>query len=159
MSVEQMIKEKGLNAPRVTPDHISKVVVSEQFHVFEGTCFTTCLLTLKNGFNVIGESSCASPENFDIEIGKRIARDDAVSKVWLLEGYLLKQKLYEEPKDYIQRLVKEGEELADKLEKLAKFLVSPMFKDLPDIEQRALNKQSEHMTEYLQILTDRLVRI
>ena len=57
---------------------------------------TFCVCTLKNGFTVTGESACASPENFDAEIGRKVARDNAVSKVWMLEGYLLKQQLHEQ---------------------------------------------------------------
>ena len=56
---------------------------------------TFCVFVLKNGFTVTGESACASPENFDAEIGRKIARENAVNKVWMLEGYLLKQKLSE----------------------------------------------------------------
>jgi hypothetical protein len=54
---------------------------------------TFCVLTLRNGFTVTGESSCASPENFDAEIGRNIARQNAVQKIWPLMGYALKQKL------------------------------------------------------------------
>ena len=54
---------------------------------------TFCVITLKNGFTVTGESACASPENFDAEIGRKIARQNAVNKIWQLEGYLLKQEL------------------------------------------------------------------
>ena len=57
---------------------------------------TFCVITLKNGFTVTGESACASPENFSAELGRKIARDNAVNKVWMLEGYLLKQRLHEE---------------------------------------------------------------
>ena len=57
---------------------------------------TFCVLVLKNGFTVTGESACASPENFDAEIGRKIARQNAVNKIWMLEGYLLKQKLSEQ---------------------------------------------------------------
>ena len=91
--IEQEIQDKGLIAPRVTPEHIESVIVSEQYHVFEGTTFTACLLTLKNGFTVLGESACASKENFDEELGRKIARENAKNKIWMLEGYLLKDKL------------------------------------------------------------------
>lgn len=103
-TVEEQIQEKGLNAPRITPDHIQAKVVKEQYHTFEGTTFMVCLLTLENGFNVSGESACASPENFDEEIGKRIARENAVQKIWALEGYLLKERLYENDFDRIHDL-------------------------------------------------------
>ena len=91
--IEKEIQEKGLTAPRVTPSQIEGCIIKEQYHVFEGSTFTSCLLTLINGFTVHGESACASPENFDVELGKKIARDNAKNKIWMLEGYLLRDKL------------------------------------------------------------------
>ena len=55
---------------------------------------TFCALVLRNGFTVTGESACASPENFDAEIGRKIARENAVQKIWPLMGYALKQELH-----------------------------------------------------------------
>lgn len=92
-AIEAEIKTKGLNAPRLTPDHIDAKIVSEAYHVFPGTTMTVCALTLKNGFVTIGESAAASPENFDKAIGERIARDNARNKIWALEGYNLRTKL------------------------------------------------------------------
>ncbi len=92
---ERAIQEKGLTAPRITSADIGDAVVKAQYHVFEGTQLTVCCITLRNGFTVTGESACASPENFDVEIGKQIAFDNAKEKIWLLEGYLLKQRLFE----------------------------------------------------------------
>lgn len=92
-AIEQEIQEKGLTAPRITPDHIDSKIVDEQYHVFEGTTVTVCLLELENGFTVTGESACASPENFDADIGRKIARSNARDKIWALEGYLLRQQL------------------------------------------------------------------
>ena len=54
---------------------------------------TFCVLVLRNGFTVTGEGACASPENFDAEIGRRIARENAVQKIWPLMGYELRTKL------------------------------------------------------------------
>lgn len=59
------------------------------------TLLTFCVLSLKNGFTVTGESACASPENFDAEIGRKIARANAVNKIWPLMGYELKERLYQ----------------------------------------------------------------
>lgn len=59
---------------------------------------TFCVLVLRNGFTVTGESACASPENFDAEIGRKIARENAINKMWPLLGYALKQRLHEGPK-------------------------------------------------------------
>ena len=57
---------------------------------------TFCVLVLRNGFTVTGESACASPENFDAEIGRKIARQSAVQKVWPLLGFALKERLHAE---------------------------------------------------------------
>lgn len=119
--IEKEIQVKGKTAARITPDHIEGVIASE--HYFTGAqgdhqakedelqinpepyveatpdslhLLTFCVLVLKNGFTVTGESACASPENFDAEIGRKIARENAINKIWMLEGYLLKQKLPEE---------------------------------------------------------------
>lgn len=59
---------------------------------------TFCVLVLKNGFTVTGESACASPENFDAELGRKIARQNAISKMWPLMGYALKEQLSGAPK-------------------------------------------------------------
>ncbi|MCL6328521.1 hypothetical protein EXT51_03260 [Pectobacterium carotovorum subsp. carotovorum] len=113
--IEKEIQAKGLIAPRVTPDHIEGIIVAEHFFSaaegLGGACdghkllnpingnlhlLTFCVLVLRNGFTVTGESAYASPENFDAEIGRQIARQNAVNKIWQLEGYLLKQRLYEQ---------------------------------------------------------------
>lgn len=92
--IEKEIVDKGLTAPRLTPQLIDDVIAGEQYHVFEGSCLTVCCMTLRNGFTVTGESACASPENFNEELGRKIARENARNKIWQLEGYLLKQRLY-----------------------------------------------------------------
>jgi hypothetical protein len=109
---EKEIQAKGLTAPRVTPEDIEANIKEEHFftagdaleHVYQGgpqwqttstavDLLTFCVLVLKNGFTVTGESACASPENFDPEIGRKIARQNAVNKIWPLMGYALKEKL------------------------------------------------------------------
>lgn len=94
-SIEEEIQDKGLNAPRLTPDLIDSVITDKAYHVFDGTCLTVCCLTLKNGFTVTGESACASPENFNQELGEKVAFEQARKKVWELEGYLLKQHIHD----------------------------------------------------------------
>ena len=107
--IEQEINERGLNAPRVKPADVEANIVSEHYFTArdgrEGACggggtypialgmLTFCVLVLQNGFTVTGESACASPENFDAEIGRKIARQNAVAKVWPLMGYELRSKL------------------------------------------------------------------
>ncbi len=110
-SIEEEIRAKGLTAPRITPADIEAEIASEDyFTAAQGASkvrgqypltplelLTFCVLTLRNGFTVTGESACASPENFDAELGRKIARQNAVSKVWPLMGYALKQQLSEAP--------------------------------------------------------------
>src|SRR5690606_12670157 len=91
--IEKEIQAKNLNAPRLNPDMIDATILAEQYYVFPGTTMTVACLTLKNGYHVVGEGAAASPENFDAEIGRRVARANARSKIWALEGYLLRSKL------------------------------------------------------------------
>lgn len=108
-AIEQEIKANGKTAPRVTPSDIEASIDGEYyFTADEGIAnsdqaypgyhtstelLTFCVLVLRNGFTVTGESACASPENFDAEIGRKIARQNAVQKIWPLMGYALKDKL------------------------------------------------------------------
>jgi hypothetical protein len=110
IAIEKEIQEKGLNAPRLTPALIDEQIIEETYirasdipgslSAANGaaayralSCLTICVLVLKNGFTVTGESACASPENFDAELGRKIARDNARNKIWALEGYQLRTKL------------------------------------------------------------------
>ena len=108
-AIEQEIQEKGKTAPRITPADIEANISSEHyFTAADGirgandlecesgdplTLLTFCVIELRNGFTVTGESACASPENFDADIGRKIARQNAVAKIWPLLGFSLKQKL------------------------------------------------------------------
>ena len=107
--IERLIQAKGKTAARVTPQDIERAITSEHYFtagqaVEQQTApheqiptslylLTFCVLTLRNGFTVTGESACASPENFDVQIGRAIARENAVQKIWPLLGYELRTKL------------------------------------------------------------------
>ena len=118
-AIEQEIQAKKLTAPRITPDDIAGNVASEHYFTAadgaamaelvtmpkdegeleitvrpELALLTFCVLVLNNGFTVTGESACASPENFDSEIGRKIARANAVAKIWPLMGYQLRTALH-----------------------------------------------------------------
>jgi hypothetical protein len=96
--IEREIVNRDLTAPRVTAASIAQKIVAVQYHNFPGTTLTICALRLENGYLVTGESAAASPENFDAELGRKLARDAAYSKIWALEGYLLREKLYKKAK-------------------------------------------------------------
>lgn len=116
--IQNEIEAKGLIAPRVTPADIEAEIAGEHYFtaadgqvgaVARNTTadawdvavaaplklLTFCVLVLKNGFTVTGESACASPENFDEGIGRKIARQNAVNKIWPLLGFSLRDALYE----------------------------------------------------------------
>lgn len=115
-TIEAQIQAKGKTAARVTPADIEANIASEHYFTAGDALqaidpdeyalwvdanpsqvalhlLTFCVLVLRNGFTVTGESACASPENFDAEIGRNIARKNAVEKIWPLMGYELKTKL------------------------------------------------------------------
>ena len=121
-TTEQAIQAAGANvAPRITPDDIESNIVHEAYFTASEGVFgavhnpfekgrhfnghklgdfplaglTICVLILRNGFTVTGESACASPANFNAEIGQRVARENAVAKIWPLMGYQLRQRLHE----------------------------------------------------------------
>ena len=92
--IEQDLTARMLTAQRITSNDIDGKIMAEAYHHFPGTTMTVCCLTLTNGYSVVGQSAAASPENFDAEIGQKIARADARDKIWQLEGYLLRERLY-----------------------------------------------------------------
>lgn len=81
--------------PRLTPSDIDAAITGEQYLFPTGTTLTICVLTLRNGFTVTGESACADPANFNQEIGRKIARENARDKIWALEGYALRCRMSE----------------------------------------------------------------
>lgn len=95
-TIEKAIQAAGATvAPRLTPDDIDAAIVSETYTTLPSGKVMVCELTLLNGFTVRGEASVVSKANFKEEIGRQISRENARSKVWELEGYLLQQRLHE----------------------------------------------------------------
>lgn len=197
-SIEQDIADKGMTAPRIMMADI-EANISKAFYFtaaqgaekaardngsyaagepHEGVSLgllTFCVLVLRNGFTVTGESACASPENFDEEIGRKIARQNAIGKVWPLMGYELRTALSDPRlkvmlelrsqesdvkgthlKPHQQRVVKEKAELDDKLDKLNAFLKSAEFNNLDRDEQTRLQRQCLAMLSYSAVLNDRI---
>jgi len=194
-AIEREIVAKGKTAPRITPADLQANIVSEHYYTAQQgvvgasiasghacvdsmnnplNLLTFCVLTLRNGFTVTGESACASPENFDAEIGRKIARQNAEQKIWPLMGYHLKQTLHEqaqymaggqpkaiisEPTTFKDRLRVEHAELNERLGKLEKFIDSPAYIALPGIDQADLATQASQMREYSTTLARRLGRL
>ena len=94
-ALEKEIQDKGLDAPRLTPQLIDDTIIYEQYFRVDNTTTTICYLGLKNGFGVVGDTSAVSLENFNEEIGRKSAYANAREKVWQLEAYKLKQELFD----------------------------------------------------------------
>jgi len=90
-AVEDMIKAAGATAPRVTPEKLRSVIAQVMWIRPLGTLMI-CIVTLKNGFNVTGESACVDPANCREEIGRRVSYENAIRKIWPLEGYRLAEQ-------------------------------------------------------------------
>ena len=82
-------------AAALTPHDVERAIVAEQFHVFDDTTLTVCCLKLYNGFTVTGESACVNPADYDPIVGRRIAREDAVSKVWMVLGFRERERVHQ----------------------------------------------------------------
>lgn len=176
-SVEQAIKAAGADrAPRVTPTAIGSEIVDEVYftaahgvngelatrgdlrrsHMGPLELLTFCVLVLRNGFTVTGQSACASPENFDADIGRRIARDDAIRQVWPLLGFRLRDQLAAIPADFRDRVRAEKKDLDEKIERLSAFIKSPTYTTLSLEEQGDLHSQRLAMDLYSEYLQKRI---
>lgn len=153
--LEQRLQKQAV-APRITLLEVEQNIKDIAYYVIFDV-LTICVIQLQNGFTVTGESACASPENFNKEIGEEIARKNAVSKIWMLMGYELKSKLHKEQNsNFFTRLTDEYTQLHERTQKLARFLESVAFTDLPDEQQRVLKVQFDVMVKYRECLLERL---
>lgn len=80
---------------KVTKERIEARILSADYLVVPNSTATICHLVLENGYSVRGESACVDPRNFDREIGRHLAYQDAINKIWPLEGYLLAERRYQ----------------------------------------------------------------
>lgn len=111
-AIENEIKAKGLTAPRVTLDDLNANIASEfYFTATDGVLgasgmgtapagrakslnlLTFCVLVLRNGHTVTGESHCQDPAKFNAQTGREEARKDAVNKLWPMVVYAERERL------------------------------------------------------------------
>ncbi|EGF19231.1 MULTISPECIES: Gp49 family protein [Haemophilus] len=138
----------------ITEEFIKSQIANVEYHQLTGTTITISVITLKSGFTVTGESACVDPNNFDVEIGNKIAYENAFDKLWQLFGFELKQKI---GGDWMYRLHRERSELAERIDALKEFLNS---KEIITIcEHNVLKQQEKVMSQYLAILDARLAQI
>jgi hypothetical protein len=93
IQIEQEILDKRLTAPRVTLAEVQANIVGETYTLLPNGRSTVCQLALISGHTVVGFSSCVSIENYNEELGNKIARENAVREIWPLMGYELSCRL------------------------------------------------------------------
>lgn len=82
-------------ANKITVASIDARIDSVTYHRIPNTTITVCAIKMVNGFTVIGESACVDPVNFNVELGKEFAYEKAFGQLWVLEGYLLAERIYQ----------------------------------------------------------------
>lgn len=98
---------------KVTIESIVQKIVGEMYIVLPDGRTTVCMLTMKNGYTIKGMSACVDASNFDMNVGRKIAFEDAIHQIWPLEGYLLAERLHEaalREKDPIVAAVRNAQE-------------------------------------------------
>ncbi|SRR5258708_33593199 len=92
-------------APRVTLNDIKSSIKATHFiNAFDVTktvdeslkVLTICLVVHKNGFTIVGKSAPASPENYNKELGEKLAYEDCIRQLWPLMGFALRERLANE---------------------------------------------------------------
>lgn len=79
-------------AERVTKEYIESRIAETTFSNAIAPTVTICNICLDNGFSVRGESACVNAENYNREIGEKIAYDNAFRQLWSPFGFLLAEK-------------------------------------------------------------------
>lgn len=182
-NTHETILQNQAKAPRITlqqvQDNISSVHYFTAREGVEGTygggvddecvddadhlkLLTFCVIVAKNGFTFHGSSACAYPENYNGEIGRKIAYERAFNDMWQPMGYMLKQAWFEaqhavppQETSWQDQLKSEAVELSAKVEKLKAAIEGDAIKG---IDRQLLIQQRSVMLEYLEILTDRIMR-
>ena len=176
---DAIINAKASKAPRVTLADIEAEILSENYFTaaqgIHGEAIginaayqnipefsplhrlTFCVLILKNDYMVTGDSCCVSPENFDAELGRKLARENAIEKVWPLLGFRLHDKLAAIPRTAKERVIREKTELDERISKLRDFLNNEKSNVLLATERLDLDDQLVVMANYSAILKKRLI--
>jgi hypothetical protein len=79
---------------KVTLDGIKAKIKGETYLVLPDGRTTICQLTMENGYSINGHSACVDPREFDRDLGRKYAFEDALRQIWPLEGYLLAETLF-----------------------------------------------------------------
>ena len=182
-TIENEIQAKGLTAPRITFNQVENEIASESYFTAadgvraasEGkpgasllpeyvtypgsplSMITICVLIMRNGHRIVGvNEGPVSDANFDAEIGRKLAREDAVAKIWPLLGFRLRDTLASEPTDFIGRMRAEADQLTERMVKLEAFFKTDTYLALPGEAQRLVTDQHGAMAIYRRIVHRRI---
>ena len=86
--------EQPIKRTAVTTTDMQQKTKKVEYFVVPETTTTLCFMHLHCGFLIIGKSACVDPAKFNQALGEKYAYEDAINKMWELEGYLLANELY-----------------------------------------------------------------
>lgn len=141
-------------ANRLTLENIKNTIKDVSYIVNKDTCLTICILSLKNGFNIVETSACIDPSMFDESIGKNIAYEKAEKKIWELLGFYTKELKYQYTHNDL--VAAESDVLSTRIRNLENFIASEYYKTLSEDNQDNLRSQLHYMSLYSGILKKRL---
>lgn len=79
---------------RVTLEAMQAKVATVEYHnPALSPEMTVAFVKLTNGYVLIGKSAPADAANFNAELGRKFAVEDAIRQMWPLEGYMLRERL------------------------------------------------------------------
>lgn len=79
---------------KIETAELQALIKSVDYKAVSGTTLTLCVITLQSGFTLVGESACLNPADFNLELGKQYAYNDAFDQLWKLEGYARARDAY-----------------------------------------------------------------
>lgn len=154
------------NGQMIKSTDIERFIAAEDAEKL-GTKTTIVSIRTLTGFESHGLSSCVDPSRYDINIGKKFAKEKAVDAIWAGLGFVLqwaKFGLKQKPVTskypaHIERVIAEHDELRERSVKLANFISgNEIFKTLSEDEQNDMKYQLMHMQKYIDCLHSRLIR-
>lgn len=154
------------NGQMIKSTDIERFIAAEDAEKL-GTKTTIVSIRTLTGFESYGLSSCVDPSRYDINIGKKFAKEKAVDAIWAGLGFVLqwakfglKQKpVISKYPAHIERVIAEHDELRERSVKLANFISgNEIFKTLSEDEQNDMKDQLMYMQKYIDCLHSRLIR-
>lgn len=94
---------------KITIEQVKARIVETEYQLTHDT-LTLCFATLDNGFVIVGKSACIDPHEFNGEIGRKVAYDDAVDQLWPYLGFLAVEDAYRAHQQIVQLTDEESEQ-------------------------------------------------